>query len=116
MKRTAAWLAGMVVLVVMGTAAPAQSLKDWPWNPLHNQRLPPEARRAIENLCGGSVHLGHYFATYSDGGRQLNLHFEDYHCDNGRGFCRGDECLHQTWHLRDGRFVLSRSFYESRNH
>ncbi len=108
-------LTGTIMFALTPTMAPGQSLKDWPWNPLHMARLPAEVRHAIGAMCGRQPHLGHYFATYSQHGQQINLHFEDYHCEGG-GFCRGEQCLHQTWRLRGGHFVLVNSFYASRNH
>jgi hypothetical protein len=116
MRTVGSWLMATMIFALTPTMAPGQSLKDWPWNPLHMTRLPPEVRHAIGAMCGGQPHLGHYFATYSQNGRQINLHFEEFHCEGGGGFCRGELCLHQTWHRRDGHFVLVKSFYTSRNH
>jgi hypothetical protein len=53
---------------------------DHPWNVEHINQLPAEVRNAISRLCGPSLRAAHYFATYSENSRLLNLHFEHSQC------------------------------------
>jgi hypothetical protein len=66
-----------------------------PWNAGHLNRLPPEVRKAVGLLCG-SLQAAHYFATYSDNSRLLNLHFEHSHCDANKSLCTPAGCPHQV--------------------
>jgi hypothetical protein len=73
--------------------AAAQYVKDPPWNPDHIDHLPAEVRRAV-------------LATYSQNSRQINLHFEKFHCEQGPTFCTPAGCLHQVYALTAGHYHL----------
>ena len=75
----------------MGTADP-------PWNPEHINQLPTEVRNTIRHLCGPSLLAAHYFATYSENSRFLNLHFEYSQCQSQK-VCTPAGCLHQVYIL-----------------
>ena len=79
--------------------AVAQYVKDPPWNPDHIDHLPAEVRRAVLAMCRKPPSAGHYFATYSQNSRQINLHFEKFHCEQGPTFCTTAGCLHQVYAL-----------------
>jgi hypothetical protein len=64
-------------------------------------------------MCAKSPSAGHYFATYSQNSRQLNLHFEKFHCEQGQAFCTAAGCLHQVYALTAGHYHLVKSFYGS---
>jgi hypothetical protein len=87
---------------------------DDPWNTEHIERLPPEVRNAVIQMCG-DPHAGHYFATYFDNSRLIKLHFEHLHCDARATFCRQDSCLHQEYISAGGRYRLMRSYYGRNN-
>jgi hypothetical protein len=88
---------------------------DPPWNPEHFDRLPGEVRRAVLRLCAQPPLAAHYFATYSENSRLLNLHFEHFHCQTNKAFCTQAGCLHQVYFLGDGHYRLLRSYYGPRN-
>ena len=73
------------------STAAAQHVKDPPWNPDHIVHLPAEVRGAVLAMCGTPPSAGHYFATYSQNSRQINLHFEHFHCESGPHFCTAAE-------------------------
>ena len=93
--------AGQVWAAMMGLSlswgansiAVAQYAKDPPWNPEHIDHLPAEVRSAVLAKCAMSPSAGHYFATYSQNARQINLHFEHFHCEQGPAFCNAAGCL-----------------------
>ena len=87
---------------------------DHPWNSEHIDQLPAEVRSAISHLCGPSLRAAHYFATYSENPRFLNLHFERSHCQV-QNFRTQAGYLHQVYILRNGRYRLFRSYYGSGN-
>ena len=87
---------------------------DQPWNPEHIGQLPPEIRSAISHLCGPSTRVAHYFATYSDNSRLLNLHFEHSQCPSQR-VCTQAGCLHQVYVLTNGRYRLLWNYYGPSN-
>jgi hypothetical protein len=87
---------------------------DSPWNPEHYDRLPAEVRKAVSHLCG-SLQAGHYFATYSENSRLLNLHFEHSHCEGGKSLCTQAGCPHQVYALSHGQYRLVGSYYRSGN-
>ena len=91
-------------------AAPA----DPPWNSEHIDQLPAEVRSAVKRLCGPSLRAAHYFATYSENSRFLNLHFEHSHCQL-QPVCTQAGCLHQVYILTNGHYRLLRSYYGSGN-
>jgi hypothetical protein len=95
--------------------AVAQIVKDPPWNPDHIDHLPAEVRSAVVAKCGKLPSAGHYFATYSQNARQINLHFEHFHCEQGPAFCSAGGCLHEVYALTAGHYHLVKSFYGSRN-
>ena len=105
----------VMLLSFAGQVPPAiargsQSSNDPPWNSEHVSRLPEEIKKALARLCGESVHAAHYFATYSDNSRLINLHFEHFHC-RAQAFCTQAGCLHQVYFLSGGRYRLLRSYY-----
>jgi hypothetical protein len=61
-------------------AGASQTSHDPPWNSEHISRLPEQIRQALIRLCGDSALAAHYFATYSDNSRLVNLHFEHFQC------------------------------------
>jgi hypothetical protein len=91
----------------MGTADP-------PWNPEHINQLPAEVRNAVSHLCGPSLGAAHYFATYSENSRFLNLHFEHSQCQPQK-VCTQAGCLHQVYILTKEKYRLLRSYYGSGN-
>jgi hypothetical protein len=93
----------------------AQYIKDPPWNPEHIEHLPPEARSAVLAKCGKPPSAGHYFATYSENSRHINLHFEHFHCEAGLAVCTAAGCLHQVDELAGRHYQLVKSFYGSHN-
>ena len=90
---------------------------DPPWNPEHISQLPEEIRQALIRLCAGSAVAAHYFATYSNNSRLVNLHFEHFQCraQTQKPFCTQAGCLHQVYGLSGGRYRLLRSYYGSGN-
>jgi hypothetical protein len=111
------WAAMMGLSLSWGanSIAVAQYVKDPPWNPEHIDHLPPEVRSAVVAMCAKSPSAGHYFATYSQNSRQINLHFEKFHCEQGPAFCSAAGCLHQVYALTAGHYHLVKSFYGSAN-
>ncbi|MFX7082919.1 hypothetical protein ABTI41_20460, partial [Acinetobacter baumannii] len=88
---------------------------DPPWNPDHIVHLPAEVRGAVLAMCGTPPSAGHYFATYSQNSRQINLHFEHFLCESGPHFCTAAGCLHQVYASTGGHFRLVKSFYGTAN-
>ncbi len=118
MKTNRAWtMRAMALLpaVAIGSSALAQPVKDPPWNPAHINGLPAEVRTVVLAMCPTTPNAGHYFATYSHNSQQLNLHFEHFHCEQGKSFCDGSACLHQMYALTAGRYRLARTFYGAAN-
>ena len=106
--------AALLSLVGHGSAAVARGSQvshDPPWNPEHISQLPKEIRQALIRLCGESALAAHYFATYSDNSRLINLHFEHFHCQAQQALCTQAGCLHQVYGLSGGRYRLLRSYY-----
>jgi hypothetical protein len=94
--------------------AVAQIVKDPPRNPDHIDHLPAEVRSVVVAKCGKLPSAGHYFATCSQNARQINLHFEHFHCEQVRPFAVR-ACLHEVYALTVGHYHLVKSFYGSRN-
>jgi hypothetical protein len=88
---------------------------DPPWNSDHLDRLPEEVQRAAKRLCPQAPHAAHYFATYSQNSRFINLHFEHFNCEAYGQLCNASGCLHQVYLLRGRHYQLLRSFYGPRN-
>src|SRR5260370_33024942 len=108
--------AGMISLSLSwgaSSVAAAQYLKDPPWNPDHINHLPREVRSAVLAMCRTPPSAGHYFASYSQNSRQINLHFEKFHCEQVPTFCNAAGCLHQVYALTAGHSRLVKSFYEN---
>jgi hypothetical protein len=42
--------------------------------------------------------------------RQINLHFEHFHCDQGPAVCTAAGCLHEVYALTGGHYHLVKSF------
>lgn len=104
-------LPSFVGSVPQAVARGSQTSNDPPWNPEHISRLPEEIRKALIRLCGEAALAAHYFATYSDNSRLINLHFEYFHCPTQKAFCTQVGCLHQVYRLSGGCYRLLRSFY-----
>ena len=104
-------LPGFVGYVPVAVARGGLTSNDPPWNSEHISRLPEEVRKALIRLCGESALAAHYFATYSDSSRLINLHFEHLHCRTQKAFCTQAGCLHQVYGLSGGRYRLRRSYY-----
>ena len=81
----------------------------------HISLLPQEIRQALFRLCGETALAAHYFATYSDNSRSVNLHFEHLQCRAQKAFCTQAGCLHQVYGLSGGRYRLLRSYYGPNN-
>jgi hypothetical protein len=92
-------------------ARASQASNDAPWNSEHISGLPEEVRKALIRLCGESAYAAHYFATYSDNSRLVNLHFEHFRCQTQKALCTQAGCLHQVYGLSGGRYRLLRSYY-----
>jgi len=106
----------VILLSFAGYVSPAaargsQSSNDPPWNSEHISRLPEEIRQALIRLCGESALAAHYFATYSDNSRLVNLHFEHFQCPAHKAFCTEAGCLHQVYGRSGGRYRLLTSYY-----
>jgi hypothetical protein len=115
--RLSTTIAAGLLLGFIGNLSPAIARgglggRDSPWNPEHFDRLPAEVRTAISHLCG-SLRAAHYFATYSENSRLLNLHFEHSHCEGNKSLCTPAGCLHQVYVLTHGQYRLLRSYYRS---
>ncbi len=88
---------------------------DPPWNAEHIDHLPDEVRRAVIRLCGQQPNAAHYFATYSENSRLINLHFEHFHYQTNKTLCTQAGCLHQVYVLSGGHYRLLRSYYRNGN-
>lgn len=88
----------------------SQVRHDDPWNSEHIDRLPPEVRNAVIQMCA-DPRAGHLFATYFDNSRLIKLHFEHLHCDEQAAYCRGGSCLHQEYVSTGGHYRLMKSYY-----
>jgi len=112
-----AWAAtiGLSLSWDANSIAVAQYVKDPPWNPDHIDHLAAEVRSAVPAMCRKPPSAGHYFATYSQNSRQINLHFEKFHCEQGPTFCNAAGCLLQVYALKAGHYHHVRSFYGSGN-
>lgn len=88
---------------------------DPPWNAEHIDHLPEEVRRAVIRLCRQSPNAAHYFATYAENSRLINLHFEHFHCQTNKTLCTQAGCLHQVYVLSGGHYRLLRSYYRHGN-
>jgi len=107
--------AAVLILVVTEShdamARASQGGRD-PWNAEHIDRLPPEIRGALIQMCGSSPRAGHYFATYLDNARMIRLHFEHLNCSSEQArFCKGVNCLQQDYLSSGGHYRLIRAFY-----
>jgi hypothetical protein len=109
-----ALLLNLVCQMSTAAARGGAGTADHPWNSEHINQLPAEVRGAVSHLCGPSLRAAHYFATYSENSRFLNLHFEYSHCQ-ARNVCTQAGCLHQVYILTNGRYRLFRSYYGSGN-
>ena len=107
---TAGMLLSFICHMSPAIARGGGSTPDHPWNPEHISQLPAEVRNAVSHLCGPSLRAAHYFATYSENSRFLNLHFEHSQCQSQR-VCTQAGCLHQVYVLTKGRYRLLRSYY-----
>jgi hypothetical protein len=111
------FIAAGMLLSLIGQLSPAiargsAGTGDHPWNPEHINQLPAEVRKNISHLCGPSLRAAHYFATYSENSRFLNLHFEHSQCQK---VCTQMGCLHQVYALTNGRYRLLKSYYGPEN-
>jgi hypothetical protein len=104
-------LLGLVGHKSAAIARASQTSHDPPWNSEHIARLPEEIRQALIRLCGDSTLAAHYFATYSDNSRLVNLHFEHFQCRAHKAFCTQAGCPHQVYGRSGGRYRLLRSYY-----
>src|SRR6266478_4531292 len=107
---TAGMLLSFICHMSPAIARGGGSTPDHPWNPEHISQLPAEVRNAVSHLCGPSLRAAHYFATYSENSRFLNLHFEHSQCQSQR-VCTQAGCLHQVYVLSGGRYRLLKSYY-----
>lgn len=80
------------------------------YNPQHIDNLPPEIRSSILRQCSEPKAL-HPFASYSDGAKRIELHFEHFVCDGDGSYCTQSGCLHQVWILVHGHYRLMQNFY-----
>jgi hypothetical protein len=109
--------ASLLIFVCQVSTAAARggaAMADHPWNSEHINQLPVEVRNAISHLCGPSSRAAHYFATYTENSRFLNLHFEHSLCQL-QNVCTQAGCLHQVYILTNGHYRLLRSYYGSGN-
>jgi hypothetical protein len=109
-----------VLLSFVGHVSPtaargSQVAADPPWNSEHIAQLPEEIRKALIRLCGESAQAAHYFATYSQNSKLINLHFEHFQCQTNNVLCTQAGCLHQVYILRGGHYRLLRSYYGPRD-
>jgi hypothetical protein len=87
------------------------SNRDPPSSSERIDRLPEEVRNAVVRLCAERPSAAHYFATYSENSRLMNLHFEHFQCQTNKAFCTQEGCLRQVYILREGHYRLLRSYY-----
>jgi hypothetical protein len=80
------------------------------YNPEHIQGLPSKIRNAIMQRCRTPRAL-HAFWDYHDGPKGIVLHFEHFYCEGGGTVCGPSGCLHQVYVVRNGRYILLRSYY-----
>jgi hypothetical protein len=92
-------------------ARASQTSNDPSWNSEHISRPPEEIRKVLIRLCGETAFAAHYFATYSDNSRLVNLHFEHFQCRAHKAFCTPAGCLHQVYGRSGGRYRLLRSYF-----
>ena len=110
-----------VILPTLGSYVPSAVARasltssDPVWNSDHISRLPEEIRKALTRLCGESARGAHYFATYSDNSKLINLHFEHFQCRGQPTLCTQAGCLHQVYGRSGGRYRLLRSYYGPNN-
>jgi hypothetical protein len=88
----------------------SQVRRDDPLNSERIDRLPPEVRNAVIQMCA-DPRAGQYFATYFDNSHLIKLHFEHLHCDEQVTFCSRNSCLHHEYISSGGRYRLMRSYY-----
>jgi len=103
-------LLALICHISPAVARSSPGTADHPWNPEHVDHLPLEVRSAISHLCGPSFRAAHYFATYSENSRFLNLHFEHSQCQSQK-VCTQAGCLHQVYALTNGRYRFFKSYY-----
>jgi hypothetical protein len=96
----------VLLLSLTGNSAALAQTTDHPWNADHIDSLPNEVRSAVLAMCAVRPNAAHYFATFSNKSRQINLHFEKYHCDEKAIFCNKSGCLHQTYVSSGGLTAL----------
>jgi hypothetical protein len=88
---------------------------DHPWNPEHIARLPKEVRNTLARICLSPPNAGHYFATYAETSRRINLHYEHIQCRTREPLCRQAGCLHEVYVLTGAHYRLLRSYYGPNN-
>lgn len=103
-------LVSFICHMPLAVARGGMGAADPPWNSEHINQLPAEVRNAVSHLCGPSLRAAHYFATYSENLRFLNLHFEHSQCQSQK-VCTQAGCLHQIYVLSGGHYRLLKSYY-----
>src|SRR3954447_26429597 len=92
-----------------------QANQDSPWSSERIDRFPPEVRTAVMRMCGHGTRAAHYFATFLDNSRLIELRFEYLHCDEQARYCKGTSCLRQEYISTGGHYRLQRSYYGGDN-
>jgi hypothetical protein len=110
MSRTKVVLISASTLVLTFPAAAVPVVpSDPPLSAERIERLPPEIRTAVLSRCGARAEAGHYFATYDNHSSVIRLDYSLVYCPAAPKICDGPSCLQQTFVLRSGKYVLSRS-------
>ena len=109
-----ALLLNLVCQVSAAVARGGAGTRITPGIPSTSTSCPRKSGARSVHLCGPSSRAAHYFATYSENSRFLNLHFEHSHCQL-QNVCTQAGCLHQVYILTNGRYRLLRSYYGSGN-
>jgi hypothetical protein len=84
---------------------------DEPWSSERIDRLPPEVRNSVRQMCAVRPIAAHYFATYLENARIIKLHFEHFNCDGTPVNREADRCLREEFALSGSHYRLARNYY-----
>jgi hypothetical protein len=84
---------------------------DEPWSSERINRLPPEVRNSVHQMCSVRPAAAHYFATYLDSARIVKLHFEYFNCDGAQMYRDGGRCLRKEFVASGSHYQLLRNYY-----
>jgi hypothetical protein len=84
---------------------------DEPWSSERIDRLPPDVRNSIYQMCPVRPAAAHYFVTYLDDAKIVELHFEYLNCDGAQMYRDGGRCLRREFVASGSHYQLSRNYY-----